>query len=253
MPSDWCGACGTILDSRFGLAVLATVIAGFVRGFSGFGAALMFIPLAGALYDSRTAILILWTIDAIGTLPFLPPHLRAARWPEVVPLAAGGIVTLPAGVWILTHGDPTWLRWAVSLVVLASTAALASGWRYYRPASRAMTLAVGGVAGFSNGAVGIGGPPVVLFWLSGQANAAQARSNIFAFFAITTVTSLVAYLWQGIFTLPIFVLGVVLTPFYAGALYAGGRVFQRTGDRGFRRAAFWLCGIAAVLGMPIWR
>ncbi len=251
MVFGWCDSCVPSLDPRFAMAVLVTVIAGLVRGFSGFGSALLFIPLAGALYDSKTAILILWTIDALGTLPVLPPHLRSARWPEVVPLAVGGVATLPVGVWVLTHGDPIWLRWAVSVMVLASTLALASGWRYHRAASRGMTLAVGGLAGFTNGAVGIGGPPVVLFWLSGQANAAQARSNIFAFFAVTTLTSLAAYLWQGIFTLPLFVMGLILTPFYGVAVYAGGRIFQRTGDRGFRQAAFWLCAIAAILGIPI--
>lgn len=241
-----------LFESRFTWAALVAALAGLVRGFSGFGAALIFIPLGGMLYDAKTAVLILWTIDAVGTLPFLPPHLGRARWREVVPLLIGSTIALPAGLWILVHGDPYWMRWAVCGFVLLSTLGLASGWRYQNEPSPGMTLAVGGVAGFFSGAVGIGGPPLVLFWLGGQTNPTQARSNIFAYFATTTLTSLAAYIWQGIFTIPILILGLALVPVYTAALFAGDRLFRQTGETGFRRAAFWLCGLAAVFGMPIW-
>jgi len=248
----WCGSCTVLVDSRFFWVALVAALAGLVRGFSGFGAALIFVPLGGMVYDAKTAVLLLWIVDGCGALPFLPPHLRRARWHEVVPLVIGSTIAMPAGVWILTHGDPYWLRWAVSGVVLLSTLALASGWRYHRAASLGMTISVGGAAGLSSGAVGIGGPPLVLFWLGGQANAAQARSNIFAYFAVTTLTAMAAYLWQGILTPAIVLLGLALVPIYVAALFAGDRVFRHSGETGFRRMAFWLCGLAAILGMPVW-
>ena len=120
----------TLFDARFAGAMAAAGLAGFVRGYSGFGAALMFIPLAGILYDPKAAIVILWIIDGIGTVPCLAPHLRRARWSEVIPLLIGSTIAMPVGVWILSHGDPTVLRWAICGTVLLSTAALASGWRY---------------------------------------------------------------------------------------------------------------------------
>jgi uncharacterized membrane protein YfcA len=250
---SFCLGCTGLFDSRFPWAVLAAALAGLVRGFSGFGAALIFIPLGGALYGPRIAVLILWVIDVVATVPYLPYHFRRAHWGEIVPLVIGSTVALPLGVWILVHVDPVPLRWAICGVVLASTLGLASGWRYQRQPTTGISLSVGGVAGLSNGAVGIGGPPLILFWLGGQAGGAQTRSNIFAYFGLTSFVTLALYLWQGIFTLPILMLGLALLPAYGIPLLLGDWLFRRSTDTWFRRIAFWLCGAAAVMGLPIWQ
>ena len=247
------GAIGTgLADARFPWALLAAGLAGLVRGFSGFGGALVFVPLAGALYDPKVAILVLWVMDTLATVPFLPTHFRRAYWPEVMPLLAGSMLALPLGVWVLVHGDPVSLRWAVCGAVLASTAGLASGWRYRRAPGRAISALVGGIAGFGNGAVGIGGPPLVLFWLGGQSDSAQARSNIFAYFALTGAATLVLFMWEGIFTAPAFALGIALLPAYGVPLFLGDRLFRHASETMFRRVAFCICGAAAAMGLPIW-
>lgn len=241
-----------LIDQRFAWAAAAAALAGLVRGFSGFGAALTFIPLASLAYEPRVAIIALWVVDAIGTTPFIAPHLRRAAWREVGALLGGSLVAMPAGVWVLANAAPEPLRWAVSLFVLASTVALASGWRYQSRPTIPVSVAVGGFAGFTNGAVGIGGPPLVLFWLGGQSSAAQARSNIFAYFALSTLIGFGLYLWQGIFTMPILVFGILLTPFYMIPVKLGDRLFRRGSETLFRRVAFLLCGAAGIVGLPIW-
>ena len=253
MLPEFCPDCAALFDWRFPWAVGIAALAGLVRGFSGFGAALMFVPLCGILYGPTVAVLVLWVIDAFATAPIVHIHLRRATWRELGPLLIGSTILLPFGVWVLAHSDPEPLRWAISGMVLASTVALASGWRYQRPPTPLVSLAVGGVAGFTNGAVGIGGPPLVLFWLGGRSNSSLVRSNIFAYFAITTGITLALYAWHGIFTVAIVVLGFVLLPFYAGALFLGDRLFRGSTDVVFRRVAFGLCAVSGLLGLPIWQ
>ena len=253
---DWsfCSDCTNLFDGRFGWALAFAALAGLVRGFSGFGAALIFVPLGGMLYGPVIAILLLWIIDSAGTLPVLAPHLRRANWREVIPLLIGSAALLPAGTWVLAHGDPKPLRWGVCLFVLACTLALASGWRYRNAPGVGMSLAVGGLTGFTNGSVGVGGPPLVLFWLGGQSNNALiVRSNIFAYFAVTTVIALGLYIWHGLFTTGIVLVGATLTPVYTLSLLAGDRLFRGASDALFRHIAFWICGLAAIAGLPIWR
>ncbi len=242
-----------LIDRRFAWAAVAAALAGLVRGFSGFGAALTFIPLASMVYDPRVAIVALWVVDALGTAPFVPYHLRRADWRDMRWLLVGSTVMLPPGVWVLAHTDPTPLRWGVCLFVLACTAALASGWRYRRKPGPLVSMAVGGVAGFSNGSVGIGGPPLVLFWLSGQTSAAQARSNIFSYFVFTTIIAFALFVWQGIFSAPLIVVGLLLVPFYMLPLKLGDKLFHRGSETTFRLVALLLCGAAAVVGLPVWR
>jgi uncharacterized membrane protein YfcA len=229
-----CAGCGGILEPRLAAAALVVALAGLVRGFSGFGAAL------------------LWVIDGIGAIPYLPPHFRRADWRDVSLLAAGSLASMPFGTWVLTHGDPYWLRWGVCGTVLVCTLGLASGWRYRGKPSAAATVAVGAGAGFSNASVGIGGPPLVLFWLSGQTDAARARSNIFAYFAISSAIALTLYLWHHAFTARVALQGALLMPIYVGGLYFGNKLFAFGTETLFRRFAFGLCGLAALIGMPLW-
>lgn len=241
-----------LLDQRLLFAGAAAALAGLVRGFSGFGAALTFIPLASIVYDPKVAIVTLWVIDAIGTAPLILRQFREADWRAVTPLALGAFVTMPAGVWVLAWADVMPLRWGVSLFVLACTAGLASGWRYRGRPHTVTSFGVGGISGFFNGAVGIGGPPVVLFWLAGQTSAIRARANIFSYFTLTTVLAFGLFIWQGLFTLPVLVLAVVLTPCYMVPIRIGDRMFRRGTQVLFRRVAFMICGAAGVLGLPIW-
>jgi uncharacterized membrane protein YfcA len=242
----------SLFDVRFVWAAIAAALAGLVRGFSGFGGALTFIPLAAMAYEPRVAIIGVWIADLLAAAPFVPYHLKRAAWSEMRWLFLGTLIALPPGVWVLANADPTPLRWALCLFVLACTAALASGWRY-RGRPRPMTSGlVGAVAGFCNGSVGIGGPPVVLFWLAGQNSAAQARSNIFAYLLLVTIVAFGLYGWQGIFAMPIVTFGIALTPFYMGALKLGDILFRHGSEALFRRTAFALCGAAGVLGLPVW-
>ncbi|HWT60756.1 MAG TPA: sulfite exporter TauE/SafE family protein, partial [Rhizobium sp.] len=72
-------------------------IAGLARGFSGFGAALIFIPLAGAIVGPKLVSPILLVIDGIATLGMIPPAWRRANRPEVFVMATGAALGVPAG------------------------------------------------------------------------------------------------------------------------------------------------------------
>lgn len=92
-------------------ALLATVlVAGVARGLSGFGTGMIVAPVAGALYGPQGALVIIVIIDSLPTVPITLPVLRIARWREVLPVFAGLLLFFPAGIMILTRGDPFMLR-----------------------------------------------------------------------------------------------------------------------------------------------
>jgi hypothetical protein len=244
---------GTVLDLRFAGVALAALVAGLVRGFSGFGAAMVFIPVAAVLYTPQTAVVFLYIADGIVTLPLVVAALRHCDWREVAPLAAGATLAYPVGVKLLLAIDPEPMRWIISLLVLGLVAALASGWRYRTKPGLAGTVAVGGVAGLAGGTTGIAGPPIVLFWLAGQGLAPVVRANIMVFFAITTVVGGVLYLWSGLFTAPRVAGAVSLLPVYGLAIWLGARAFGLASETAYRRLALTLCAAAGLIGLPLWR
>jgi uncharacterized membrane protein YfcA len=253
--------CGVLLNDRFlPWAAAATMLAGLVRGATGFGQALVFVPLAGLLYEPKIAVPLLWVTDALVTPLLLRPHLRRADWSEIIPLVIGGTVMLPLGIWLLNHVDPILLRWAISSLVLLSTVAVAAGWRFRLAATYPVSLAVGGLSGLTGGATGIKGAPLVVFWLGRNNDAGQIRSNIFIYLWLTVLVSLAVGAAQGLLSSRILLEGLVLAPCYGIAMVAGNWVFHRSQDLSpirremiFRRLALGLCAASACAGLPIWR
>src|SRR5215203_5210338 len=141
-----------------------------------------------------------------------------------------------------------WRDWSSDVCSsdLIATAAMASGLRYKGEPRIGQTFAVGSAMGFLSGAIGLGGPLIVLFWLGGPERAARVRSNIFAFFGAFSIVSLAGYWWTGLFTAPRLIGALALLPLYAGAMAIGSRLFDRSTDESYRRAAI------ALATMPFW-
>ena len=67
-------------------ALAVAVLAGLVRGFSGFGSALIYMPLVAAVYDPRVAAVTLLLIDTVGAAPFAVRAVDQCTWREVLPI-----------------------------------------------------------------------------------------------------------------------------------------------------------------------
>ena len=187
-------------DGRFIAAVAIAVISGLVRGFSGFGSALIYIPLISALYGPRIAAPTLLLIDTICSLPFTIHAAPRCNRREVAWVSLAGFIFLPLGVTALVYVDAIVLRWLIVALVLVALAALISGWRYHGKPTVPASLATGAFAGFGGGAVQIAAPPLLIFWLSGANKAATVRANIMVYFLPQAVLAMVMYYWSGLFT-----------------------------------------------------
>jgi uncharacterized protein len=236
---------------RLALLLPAALLAGLVRGFAGFGAALIFIPVAARVLAPVEAVVALLAMDALATLPLLPAAFRDGEAAPTLRLAAGGLVGVPAGVWLLTVADPVAFRWAASLLALGLLALVACGLRVPGRPGPALQAGVGTLSGLMGGFSGMSGPPVVLFHLGGSAAPAAIRANLILFFAAMSVVSAANLALRGLLGAEAVVLGLVLFPAYMAATLAGARLFRWRGDALFRRAAYLVVGGAALSGLPV--
>lgn len=231
--------------------IVATVIAALLRGFAGFGAALVFVPIASAAYGPTVAAPTLLLVDFVLTFPFFVRGLRHCRWPTVLPTTLAAVILSPLGAWALAAGNGTTLRWAISGAILVLVALMASGWRYRSEPTPPVSMGVGAISGFLSGFAQIGGPPVITLWVSGPLPASIVRANMFVFFALITVASFTAYLLNGLFTAQVLRLVVAVAPAYALSLYAGSRIFGRTAGGGYRQLAYVAVALAAITSLPV--
>lgn len=246
-----------ILDSLPGWAPIlgvaaAALLGGLSRGFSGFGAALVFVPLASAAVGPQAAVPVLALMECFACLVFVPAAWGLAARREVAVMAGGAIFAVPVGAMILAAMDPVALRWGMTLLVLAGVGVLASGWRYRGDGSVPLTLGVGAVGGVMSGSAMLGGVAPAVWWLGRDAPAARLRANMNLYFAILTFAVAAAFAWRGLFGWTTAWLALAAGPSYAAGLWGGTALFGLASEGVFRRAAYGLIVLAAVLGMPLW-
>jgi hypothetical protein len=238
--------------SSLALLAITALIAGLARGFSGFGAALIFVPLASAITSPQMAAPLLLVVDGVVAAPLIPAAWRRADRTEVAVMAIGAAAGIPAGVWALTHLPPLTLRWIIVGLALIMVLLLASGWRYRGTPAKPVTAIVGALSGIFSGVAQIGGPPVVSYWLGGQAPPETIRANIILFFAASAVIALVFYGQSRLLGLDILILALLIGPGYGLGLWLGSRMFGWANPDTFRRACLALIAAALVLSLPVY-
>jgi uncharacterized membrane protein YfcA len=241
-----------ITDPRFIPALGISVLSGAVRGFSGFGSALIYVPLMSALYGPKIGAASFLLTDCITGIVFSIGVWRLAAWREVIPISLAAIFAAQFGTLILQYAEPVALRWTMAALVLVIVVVLASGWRYHGKPLLIVTILVGLAAGLLGGAVQISGPPVVLFWLSSMATVAVVRANFVVFFAVMASALVVTYLWFGLLTPEVIALATFVAPLHILAMFAGAKVFHFASEQTYRRTAYAIITLAALVSMPLW-
>lgn len=227
-------------------------VAGLARGFSGFGAALIFMPAASALVTPAVAAPVLLVTDGVLSAGFIPPAFKQAKRRDAVIMAVGALAGVPLGSFILNHADALSLRWAIAVLASSMLVLLMSGWRYQGEPKIGATVGVGALAGLFGGLAQMSGPPVVAYWLSGRADAKSMRANIILFFGATTLFTTVSYFWNGLITAKTVMLALLAGPSYALGLFVGARAFRVASEPVFRRLCFALIALSVVTSLPVW-
>lgn len=236
-----------------GLAILAAtfLVAGLVRGFTGFGTALIFMPV-GALFLPMPVAIAVITITGMLSWPVIVPRaFRAADRREVVVLAAAAIVTAPLGVWLLSWVEQDLLRWVVAGAAALTLAALVSGWRYKGRVRWPGLGAIGGVAGILGGTTGLTGPPVILFYLAGQVGAASVRANTILFLALLDIGIIANLFARGLVDAGAVWIALLLAMPYLAAVWLGQHLFRPERERAFRALAYGVIALAILAGLPL--
>lgn len=235
---------------------LAAVVAlaGFVRGFTGFGTALVMLPLAAIVIRPAAALALLVLLEIAGVVVLVRRAWAEAERAAVGVMALGMLAGIVPGVAILLALPAEGFRWAVGLVALASVAALASGWRWPGPRGPGAQATVGAVSGFLGGTTGLSGPPVVLWHLASPLPAAVVRANLILYLLAVDVALLAGLALGGALGAGHLVAALVLAPVFVAANWAGAVVFRRWpgAPAAYRPAALALMAGAALAGLPVW-
>ena len=232
---------------------LAIGIAGLVRGFTGFGTALIVVPVANIFLSPKDVIVVIMLTGIASNAAILRRAWRQGEPSEVGVLVLAALVTVPVGLALLDVLDTNTVRWIITGVAAGMLAALIAGWRYTRRITRPGLLAIGAAAGIVGGLTGLTGPVVILFYLSGQAVVQSVRGNTILFLAALDVVLIINLLWQGAVTAELVALAVVMSVPYVMTTLIGQALFDPARERLYRWAAYGIIALAVISGLPLWQ
>ena len=226
-------------------------ISGTARGFSGFGSALIFMPLASSMAAPRLVAALLLIIDFVAVAPLIPNAWKHADRKATAVMVFGALIGVPIGTYFLSRLDPVTTRWIISAFVFALLLLLVSGWRYRGGDHAALSIGIGGLSGFCSGLAQTGGPPIVGYWLGRPISSVIARANILLFFGASDFFSAVSYATTGLITADSIKFSLMVGPVYAIGVAFGALLFGKAGERVFRSICYVLIAAAVIIGLPM--
>ena len=238
-----------LADWRLLAAVLATAVAGLMRGYSGFGTAVILAPVYSLLWGPRAGVPVMLLMELLVSLQLLPGAIKDAEKRVVLPLGGAAAVATPFGAWILLTADGEALRRFIGGFVLVFGLLLMSGWRYHGTRPLGLNVAVGTMAGLLKGSTGMSGPPVILYLLAGLEDARRHRANLIMFFATIAVVSVIAPVLGGLVDATAMVRLAVLLPVMLLSVPVGARLFHVIPERLYRPFAMGVLMAAGSLAL----
>jgi uncharacterized membrane protein YfcA len=231
------------------VAFAAVLPAAVIRGYSGFGFAMVAVTGMSLVMPPTLAVPVVLVLDVAASIQLLPQVWRDISWVSLRLLFVGSVVAIPLGVFLLSSLPEAPMRAGICILVLATAILLARGFTLKHMPGWSFTLGVGLLSGIFNGAAAIGGPPAVLFYLSSPAGVSVSRASMIVYFlGIDLVTLAMAAHRQLVTVETLYVAAVCLIPLTTG-IALGSRIFRRFDQDLFRRNVIYLLMVLASAGL----
>ncbi|MGD9867093.1 MAG: sulfite exporter TauE/SafE family protein [Hyphomicrobiales bacterium] len=230
------------------IAVAAVVLlAGFVRGVTGFGGAMVMAPPLSIIVGPVEAVVVTLLLETAAAFVMFPKALPQVNWRVMAYLTIPACFTVGLGGYLLVTLDPAIARKVIAAVVVVSSIALLSGVRYSGSPRPVTSVALGSLVGVLLGASSVGAPPVILYLLSGPDPHRVTRANLTFFVTAISVIGLVMLAIAGAITTRFALYAAALTIPYMAGTWAGGLLFERMSETGMRRfALIFMCCMGLV-------
>ena len=238
-----------LATSALVVAFLAVAGAGVVTGLTGFGFALVSVPLLLLVMDPASVVT---TVLVIGQLTSSVNAWTARAYVQrnlLWTLLPGAAIGMVLGSFVLRWLDPIVLKLGAATLVVLFTLLLAARRRPAgRPSAAGETL-VGGASGLLTTSVGLSGPPVVLLLHGALPDKDRSRATLAAYFALTSPLGLVTLLVQGSAPAHAWTAAAVLAPIALIGRSVGSRLHRSTPQGVFRAITLGVTLVAGLGGM----
>jgi uncharacterized membrane protein YfcA len=215
--------------AMLGPAVAIVAFSAVFRGFTGFGFAVIAVPLLSLALPPLLAVAVSAGLQLLGGLMDVRSVAPHCHWSSVRWLAAGALLASPLGTLLLAWLPPDIARLVLAAACGVAVAALAAGVGFRGLPGRAATVATGALAGLFNGLAAMPGPPALAYYLATPLSTVQVRASLMVFFLFASTLSFTSLVLIGAVGGRELLLVLAGMPLMLGGSRIGAALFRRAG------------------------
>jgi uncharacterized membrane protein YfcA len=231
------------------VALLSALLAGAVSGLTGFGLALISVPLLLFVYDPRTVVVITAVLSVVINAAVVWDSWQDADRGVVIALLPPAFVGVVVGVEVLRAVDPDYIRLAVGVVVVFSALLLLREVQLPGARTRWAPVVAGSASGALSTSTGLAGPPIVLLLASRGLPKRVFRGSSALYFLVMSVAGLVVLFYRRLFDASDVPLMLALIPAAFLGKAIGTAMLKRTSERAFRTITLGIVILTGTLGV----
>ncbi|WP_027180314.1 sulfite exporter TauE/SafE family protein [Maridesulfovibrio bastinii] len=224
-------------------------IAGYLQGLTGFGSALIAMPLLAFFIDIKTAVAVCTLCGVLINLQMTLNLCCHVRIKKIIPLILGCIPGTLAGTLLIKFVDGHIITLLLGMLVTF----YALYCLFIRPVVLNLRPIWGAVAGFFTGviasSVSAGGPPTIIYSSLMGWKKNDFKATLASFFLISATMAAAGHLISGITTFYVFKLFLASLPLVLIGVYLGNRLAGRVSEESYKKVVMVLLVIMGLMLM----
>lgn len=229
---------------QIAVAIAAALGASFVRGLTGFGMAILLVPVLALALPPVAAVVMancLSLLIGLTELPRLVRELERSAWT----ISALVVLATPFGLLALAATGADVARLVIALIACSAFVAILLPRRTEGVPGWLMTGTVGIISGLMTGYAGMPGPPVVPYYAGRNLPRVTIKASMLLIFTFAAAAGLVAAGWMGLLRGELALFALFLMPVILIGNRMGMAVSGRISDPVWRTAVGLVLGAAA--------
>lgn len=227
--------------------IVIVFVAGVLRGFTGFGFGLMAVPTLTLILEPSAVVPAALIVALIVGAELVPRAWRHVEWRSMRLLLAGAVVGTPFGVYGLSALPANVMRGVIGAIVLLAVILLWRDVKFAMTPPKTARLGIGLLSGLLNGATGMGGPPVIIYFLASPEGVVVGRASLLVFFFFTALWSVAVTGAAGLIDVKTVTFAGLMFPFMGLGNWIGNHWFKKSAaDTYIRVALVFLAAIAVI-------
>jgi uncharacterized membrane protein YfcA len=228
-------------DGVFMLGFISVLLASLIQGVTGFGFALIAVPLLSLFIPeirNITPIIVIYSFLTNIIIVYKSRHYIDFK--KIMPLIIFGIIATPIGTYVLLYVKVNTLKIIIGSIITITAFAMLKNFKIKIKNQGISYGIVGLLSGLLNGSTGLSGPPVVLFLTNQNTDKDVFRANLTFYGIATNIFAIIVFIVEGIINTSVLNFTIIYLPALILGVFVGIKISTKINENLFRNLTIYL-------------